>query len=94
MGVVFEIVAERVGEFPFFDFAPGADVEAFVQTGEGGGDVGKKGGVGVRDDKGGGKSGCENLVEELLVVRAGECRWAVFGRIATRWLDTPLDYLS
>lgn len=29
--VSFEVVAERVGDLPFFDLAPGADVKALVQ---------------------------------------------------------------
>ena len=40
MGIVFEIVAEFVGDFPFFDLAPGADMEAFIQCIKSRGDVG------------------------------------------------------
>lgn len=40
VGVVLEFVAEGVGEFPFFDLGPGSHMEAFVEAGERGGDIG------------------------------------------------------
>lgn len=65
-------------ELPFLDLGPGADVQAFVEFGEGVRDGLDEGGVVVGGD-GGGLEGCdEDLVDELLPVRTAECGWAMF----------------